>query len=214
MDTTDLDVVRDAFEEAGAFLVASVESVPEAAWDAPGLGEWTVRELAVHASRAATSVAQYLEEGRGLTGDDASGDSVAYYTTVLAGDDVHRTVAERSRSQAAELDEDVGDYVRRVVAEAVGAVRRAAGTDVVVTPAGPMTLAAYLPSRVVELVVHGIDLCDAVGLQARPPDSAMAVTVRTLTEVALRRPGAADPAALFRALTGRAPLPGDTDVFR
>ena len=52
--------VRTAFSEAAGYLVQVAGDVPEGAWGSPGLGEWTVRELIGHASRALTTVPAYL----------------------------------------------------------------------------------------------------------------------------------------------------------
>jgi hypothetical protein len=49
-----------AYRDASRFLVEAVRAVPDSGWDAPGLGDWNVRELVGHANRGHTTVADYL----------------------------------------------------------------------------------------------------------------------------------------------------------
>ena len=68
----------------------------------------------------------------------------------------------------------------------------------IATRFGQLTLVDYLPSRVVELVTHGLDLCRATGQPLDPPELAAVVSVAMLT-------GFGDPARIVLALTGREP---------
>ena len=80
---------------------------------------------------------------------------------------------------------------------------------------GGIRLVDYLPSRVVELVVHTLDLTDALSAGRRwwARTAAAEVTLGTLAGRAAAGPATADPLALVRAMTGRAPLPGDFNVL-
>jgi len=51
------------------------------------------------------------------------------------------------------------------------------------------------------LVVHGLDLADAIGLDVNPPPASADVTVRVLSDLA----GDSAATASIRALTGRRP---------
>jgi hypothetical protein len=69
-----------------------------------------------------------------------------------------------------------------------------------------MRLIDYLPTRVVELTVHCIDLTDALD---RPPTvrpSAVALTASIMSQVA-------DPLMLIRSLGGRGTFPEGYNVF-
>jgi hypothetical protein len=76
-----------------------------------------------------------------------------------------------------------------------------------------MTLGEFVPSRIVEAVVHGIDLTDAVGRPSIATPHGIAVTAEILDELLARRtvPGRpddlADDVAWIRAASGRAPHP-------
>jgi uncharacterized protein (TIGR03083 family) len=73
-----------------------------------------------------------------------------------------------------------------------------------------MRLDEFIASRVVEAVVHGIDLTDALGQERLAGDAAVAVTAETLDELLARRTVAGRPADLenhdwewIRAASGR-----------
>jgi hypothetical protein len=74
-----------------------------------------------------------------------------------------------------------------------------------------MELGEFVPSRVVEAVVHGFDLTDALGRETIASPEAVAVTAGILDELLARRTVAGRPADLaddlawVRAASGRAP---------
>ncbi len=71
---------------------------------------------------------------------------------------------------------------------------------------GGMLLIDYLPTRIVELTVHTLDLTDALD---RPPTvrpDAVALTTAIMAQIA-------DPLVLIRSLGGRAALPDGFNVF-
>ena len=74
-----------------------------------------------------------------------------------------------------------------------------------------MQLGEFVPSRVVEAVVHGIDLTDALGQGSMATPGGLAMTAAILDELIARRyvPGRpadlADDMAWVRAASGRAP---------
>jgi hypothetical protein len=74
----------------------------------------------------------------------------------------------------------------------------------VATPVGGMQLAVYLPTRVVELTVHILDLANAVGVRTDRRRRAAEVALEVLAGLARRR-GLAGP--LLLAATGRGPPP-------
>jgi Mycothiol maleylpyruvate isomerase N-terminal domain len=74
-----------------------------------------------------------------------------------------------------------------------------------------MELGEFVPSRIVEAVVHGFDLTDALGWETIAGPEAVAVTAGILDELLARRTVAGRPADLtddlawVRAASGRAP---------
>jgi len=77
-----------------------------------------------------------------------------------------------------------------------------------------MRLDEFVPSRIVEAVVHGVDLTDALGRDRMATDGAVAVTAAILDELLARRTVAGRPADLVdddwawvRAASGRSDHP-------
>jgi uncharacterized protein (TIGR03083 family) len=199
--------VRDAFMEAAAYFVATVARVPADGWDRPGLGEWSVRALVGHTSRAFFTVETYLAAG--ATRADVPG-PVEYFLVALAPTADHSTIAERGRHAGAALGDDPAGAVRALAERVVARVQRAADTDLVGTPAGGMTLIAYLPTRVFELAIHTLDLAAALGVAGSLPDAAAVVTLDLVAALARQR---GRDTELLLAATGRGALPAGYTVL-
>lgn len=192
------------FPLAAHELVALVHRVPRERLDGPGLGEWSLRELIAHASRAVTVVPGYIVgDDRPITAPTAE----AYFRVMLdtVGDDA--AVAERGRQESRLLGDDVATAVERRATDALARVPasgRVAVGDVV------MDLGEYLRTRVLELTVHGIDIADAAGLAWEPPAAHVADALRIAAANAAERDGV----EALRLLTGRRPSAGLAGIFR
>ncbi|MEU3792031.1 maleylpyruvate isomerase family mycothiol-dependent enzyme [Streptomyces fructofermentans] len=149
------------------------------------LGDWTVRELAVHLSMAVESVS------RGLDAAEPAGPGVAlldwpFATAERAGEvdeDVHSLAAAEP-----DLDALYARAHERITARLAGA----ADGRPVATRVGAMTLADQLVTRTVELVVHTDDLNAALpGLDVPYDRQALAACTRLLADaLAVKAPGA------------------------
>jgi hypothetical protein len=74
---------------------------------------------------------------------------------------------------------------------------------------GGMRVRDWLPTRTLELVVHGMDAAGAAGVPFEPPAAALAETAAVLARVAA---AVGDGPAVIRALTGRGTLPAGFSV--
>ena len=93
----------------------------------------------------------------------------------------------------------------RAAAERVLArVSRESDDALLTTPVGGIRLIDYLPSRVLELTVHAVDVLAATNADGDVPPGAAAVSLRLIADLAAER-GCAR--GLLRALTGRDSLP-------
>src|SRR5918912_3872212 len=113
--------VRDAFTEAADYFVATVARVPADAWDRPGLGEWSVRALVGHTSRALLTVETYLAAGAARV---AVPSPVEYFLVGLATAD-HGAIAERGRQAGAALGDAPAEAVHALAERAVARGQRA-----------------------------------------------------------------------------------------
>lgn len=202
MPTTADAAARSAYADAAAAFVQLVQQVPAEAWGEPGLGVWTVRDLVGHTSRSLTTVETYL--GKPAAGPQLD-DAVAYFTasqSALADADA---VAQRGRDAGAALGDDPAGFVAALARRVTALVAATADDEPVGTPIGPMTLAAYLPTRVFELSVHSLDLARAIAV---PPPAALRAGVEVSCALAGRL-AAASPHAdtVLLGLTGRVDLP-------
>ena len=206
MPRPDDDAAMDTlqpFEGAARAVEASIASVED--WDAPGLGEWSVAELVAHLIRAADRITHYLAQP--VDGEVPVCDRVEYFRFD------HRAaatgVADRSRADAARIGTDALASTFTAAWTATTAALRTEPADrIVPTFMGPMTLEEYSATRVLELVVHGLDLCRALDVPERTDPTALAMTERILRSLLDGdMPGGLTGTAFVMAATGRDPHP-------
>jgi uncharacterized protein (TIGR03083 family) len=194
-------MIRQAFRDAAHFFLLVVEQVPAQRWDAPGLGEWTVRDLVGHVTRALTTIEHYSGESASRVELERP---VDYLTITLAALGQPQAVAERGRQAGRELGEDPVLVVTETVHRVPGKLDQMPDTTILGLPVGGMRLIDYLPTRILELTIHSLDLAAAIGTQVTPPDAPMSVTLHLLADQAIQtRQGP----VLALAGTGRRPLP-------
>jgi uncharacterized protein (TIGR03083 family) len=196
--------VRDAFyEEAGALFVGLVARVPDDAWERPALGTWDVRDLVGHTSRSFVTVLTYLDERPSSV---AVGPASAYYvatTAVLASSDA-AAIDERARAAGRALGEDPLGAVRDLRARALARLDDAEPDDLMGSIVGGIRVRDYLPTRVLELVVHSRDLARALGLELDVPTALLRAVALLVAEVAV---DSGQGGTVVDALLGRGTLP-------
>jgi len=203
---TGLSLHARDFTAAGDGFVAVVAGIPDDAWDRPGLGVWSVRELVGHTSRSLTTVSDYLKApAESVDVEDPAG----YFIAVLATT-THEAVAERGRQAAGVLGGDPLGTVRRQWQAAIDGLAQSDDDALVQTPAGGMRLLDYLPTRTFELTVHSMDLLRATGTQRELPAGAVAAATRLAAELAIRRGKGPD---VLLALNHRQPLSADFAIL-
>ncbi len=187
-----------AVAEGVAGLVAAIDDP-----SAPGVGEWTVIELAAHTMRALTTVEQYLATGSAASPelDGAAAYVAAYLDARRADPGVDATVAARGRQSVGALGDEPGTEFAATAARVVAKLAEADGDTTVTTPWGTIRLVDYVRTRVMELVIHGMDLAAALDTDWRPPPEALIDTLYLLAEVAVRTGRGEN---LARVLGGRA----------
>lgn len=214
---------RQDFHDAATAFLALVRQVPDSAWERPGLGVWTVRELVGHTARALSTVEDYLTPpagtapgaGSGSTAADTDGafliDSLTYFRMGRqAGLTNSDAVAERGRAAGRELGARPVDAIEERVERVLGLVDATADDVVLTSRLAAMRLVDYLPTRTFELVVHGLDVQAALGLPPGAPPGPLGAALGIATDLAV---GQGLGPRLLLALTGREPLPPDTCVL-
>lgn len=196
---------RETFAEAAAWFVVTAAQVGDR-WEAPGLGEWDVRALVGHTSRSLLTVETYL----GIPAERVDVGSTAAYYRATRARAAEPEVAQRGRDAGAALGPDPAAAVAEIAARVPRLLDATDGTELVTTIAGGMRLSDYLPTRVLELVVHTLDLAAALGLPAEPPARGAAVALGIVADLAVAD-GRAAP--LLLAATGRTGLPAGFTVL-
>jgi uncharacterized protein (TIGR03083 family) len=196
-----MSMIVRTFVAAARAVDAAVAQVPGEAWEGPGLGAWTLRDLVGHTSRSLVTVIDYL--ARPVT-TQVVPSAAAYYGAVAAGSVDAAAVTERGRQAGRDLGPDPAARFHALVEEATG-VAEATDPDLVVhTIVGGMRVAAYLPTRTFELCVHGLDLTAATGIEVDLPRAALEEAAALAAVAAVQR--GRGPEVLL-ALTGRRELP-------
>ncbi|MHC0431507.1 maleylpyruvate isomerase family mycothiol-dependent enzyme [Streptomyces sp. O3] len=149
------------------------------------LGDWTVRELVVHIAVAVDSVSHFLAL------DEPAGPEIDPHRLLFASAGAAERIADGMR-QAAEREPDLDALYARTADRLDACLGAAPGGRLLATPAGAVTLADYLVTRTVELVVHTDDLNRAAGLDIPYERQALAACTRLLADaLAAKAPGAA-----------------------
>jgi uncharacterized protein (TIGR03083 family) len=200
-------VARETLSQAVRFFLDTVERVRPEDLERPGLGVWSVRELISHATRGMLTIETGLQSpADSVTTEDPAN----YFLAALSASDAHERVAERGRQAAEAFGPDPRPIAAETAERVLAVLSTAADDRLITTYGGGMRLGDYLPTRVFELTVHGLDLNAALGLEVEPPPAALRMSLDIVAEVALRRGRAA---AMLRAVTGRAGLPRGFSIF-
>lgn len=163
---------------------------------------WDVQVLAAHLVRGVDRIRAYLTE---TLPDEAELTWTSYFTTAMTST-TPRDVSERARAFAASInDRAVVDVWQVTVDEALRLAAIAHPARYLQSPFGSLRLDHYLPSRVLEVTVHGLDLRAALGLEevATPPGLAVTVALLEALLDGSRPPGLEDDLAFTLAATGR-----------
>jgi uncharacterized protein (TIGR03083 family) len=187
--------IADDFVSSAGWVVTLAGRVEPDQWDRSALGNWNVRSLLGHAARAMSTVEEYLDRPAAQVDTPTS---VAYMTMATTADP--SAIAARGVSAGLELGDEPARRVSELHDRVSDLLRSTSPTALLSTAAGGMTLETYLPTRTVELVVHGCDLATAIGADPDPPAEAAAATARLLTEVYV---ATGRSATVCTALSGR-----------
>lgn len=191
---------REAFEHAAQWFTLVV---PEAVgrFDEPALGEWSIRDLVGHTSRALLTIESYLAKPA-ITVD--VGSPVEYFISILASGGDPAAIARRGREAGIALGDDPERSVRAIAERVLEAVRTAHEDTLVTTPVGGMRLVDYLPTRTFELTIHTCDLARALGLPLEVPKLSATQSLAIVAGLAVE---AGTAGLLLLSTTGREQLP-------
>ena len=193
----DSEATRVAFARSARWCAKVVQDIKPTDWSRPGLGEWTVRDLVGHLSLNCRYVLDLLDVD--LTTEQRRG-PFAFWNAALAGpkEVLDRSIAQAAPPAAESLGDDPPSTFQAIVDAGIDLVARSPDGRLVRSGGtNSLALIDYLPSRVVEFVAHGMELCLAIDRSAADvPEEALRCTASWLSSYA-------DPPSLVRALLGR-----------
>jgi hypothetical protein len=199
---------RSDFGAAARAFTEVLARVGDDRWALPGLGAWTVRDLAGRTSRALLTVQSYLDPAT-TTEQPSLPDAEAYFAAGAHTDPA--AIADRGRQAGLALGHDPAATVADIAERVLALVDGAADAALVRTPINTVTLIGYLPTRTFELVVHTLDLAAAVGVRVPGRlDGPTASCLGLVARLAVARGHGPD---VLLALTGRRPLPAGFSVL-
>ncbi len=200
------DESRHAYADVARWFVSTVALAADH-WERPGLGDWDVRALVGHTSRALITVEEYLSRPAGATEVATATDYFRATREIAAGSGV----AQRGVDAGEALGPDPEDAVAAIAERVLRRVEACDGTELVTTIAGGMRLADYLPTRTFELAVHTSDLATAIAQPIDVPASAAVQALAIVAELAVEDGSVAG--RLLLAATGRARAAADLSVL-
>ena len=201
-------MIREAYEHAAWTFVNLVEQIGAEQWEVTALGEWSVRDLVGHTNRALLTVETYL--GQPATAVEVERPA-EYFIRASAALADPASVAARGREAGQALGHDPASVVREAAERVLAKVKESDDDVCLSTPVGGMQLINYLPTRVLELTVHTLDIAAAISTPVTLPDGAAALTLGLVADLAASQPGKGAP--LLLAATGRQALPSGFSVF-
>jgi hypothetical protein len=188
----------EEFRIAAEHFVDVVRRAQQYPLDGPGLGEWNLRALIGHTARSVLTVETYLDRPAPRVEIESPAE---YYEAAQAVDPA--AVVERGRQAGDALGDDPAGFVAAAVSRTLAKLNQPDDYQLE-TVVGGMRLGDYLPTRVFELVTHGLDICRAIGLAMPPPERVLASALALATQISVRR---GDGPTVLLAVTGRASLP-------
>ncbi len=193
--------VKENFYTAADLFESTVSTIPEAKWDLPGLGNWSIRSLVGHGLRAMTTVLEYQGKQSNTSSPNQIHDPAGYFLAANIDDpEVTNAIEKRGVQAGLELGANPLEKISEAVLQVKGFVRGAPLDLPMVTRMGEMTLATYLPTRTFELSVHSTDLATALGEDLVLPESLYFEVISILAHIARQKGGGTD---LVKFLTGR-----------
>ena len=177
-----------AFGAASRFFAQAVATVSRDRYRERWSDEWRVLDLIGHGNRANLLPVEYYE--RPVPAADP--ETLRKYL-------LPKNIAARGRKAVAALGDDPVASVRAASDRALAVIAAAPDNAVIGTPFGGRSLAAYLPSRTAELVLHGLDLDTSI----EPPIEAL---VGCAVFLATQAVDSGHGVEVVRALSGRGTL--------
>ncbi|MBJ7341033.1 maleylpyruvate isomerase N-terminal domain-containing protein [Mycolicibacterium sp.] len=198
----------ETYTAAAHAFAALVRGIPETSWEGPGLGDWDLRALVGHTSRSLTTVSTYLRHPADREDVASPAD---YYARVqgYATSAGAEAIVERGRQAGRDLGEHPGAAVDALLARVLDDLDGVDDPLIEVIGGLGIRLSNYLPTRVFELAVHGLDIARAADVDITLPTHVLADATALAARIAV---DSGRGEIVLSALTGRIALPDSFSV--
>jgi hypothetical protein len=193
---------RAAYLSAAESYVAQVARIPVSALDGVGLGDWDLRALVGHTSRSLVTVDTYLDDP--AVAVDVANAATYYLAIADALDAGGDAIVERGRQAGQALGDDPAAAVRSLASRVRDKLAAYDDSYLLTTIAGGMRLDEYFRTRTFELVVHGLDIALASGVDPAFAEAPLVDAATLAAEVSVLSGRGRE---LILATTGRSALP-------
>ncbi len=204
---SDYEEAKVALRGQSELLTQTLRGLSAEEWKKPSkLAGWDIFTLAAHTMRAPETIIRY---GAKPVDEAAQLNHVSYYE--FNGPDIAEGVSQRAIESAAKSSpETLPDEFSQIMTEALALLDKWPGSTVIRSAFGTITLEEFIPTRIVELTIHGLDLFLALNQPAEYDVQALKITAEILDKLLSEpRPTAlADDANFVAAASGRIPYPG------
>jgi uncharacterized protein (TIGR03083 family) len=173
---------KEAFRQAVHFFENAVENISPTQWDEPALGVWTVRDLVGHTRLSFARVAEFSQQRANKIDVESA---AQHYHVSLSVEGINDAIAERGRVAGQGLGDDVTTMLRASIEATLAVLKTTPDNAVIAYPNGGIKLEHYLETRVLELVVHTVDILVATGIEIEPPRQALSCTLHLLADLAV-----------------------------
>lgn len=190
------------FGQSSAAFLDLVRRIPLERWDEPALGVWSVRSLVGHTTRALLTVETYLHADE--PGHVSIPTAENYYAAVYSQYSEPEEVAERGVQAGVWLGDDPVSKIAEARMTAIALIEAQHEGRAVSIGGMGIPLDEYLRTRVMELVVHSIDLARATGEEHGQPARCVAAVAVLAAGIAAANGHGEE---LVLALTGRGAMP-------
>jgi uncharacterized protein (TIGR03083 family) len=191
------------FVSAARSFATLVHEIPWDRWDGAGLGEWDLRSLVGHTSRSLITVSTYLQQPAEREDITTPQEYYARVNPAALGI-APAGIVERGRLAGRDLGDDPAATVDELVSGVLDELSEAGDPLIQVIGGSGIRLHTYLPTRMFELAVHGLDIARAVGISLALPANVLEDATALAARIAVAE-GHGETVLL--ALTGRAGLP-------
>ncbi len=189
--------MKSAYIDSVESFLEVIRQIDPNQWDANALDQWSFRDLVGHTGRSIKLVKEFGSQ-RSESLDVQS--AALHYQISLSPAGANQRVAAGGVEAGNALGEEPVHHLQEAWIATLETLQSTEEDTVISYVNGGIKFGDYLRTRILELVVHSIDLAQAIGIDYEPPKEAMREALYLLADLAVDTPYASKLALIS---TGR-----------